>query len=144
MNRVDEAVSRFAEGYSCSQAVASAFAGDYGLTDEQALKVASGFGGGMGQTGGACGAISGAVIVLGLAYGATSPKDAATKAKTYGLVQEFVAEFSRRHGAVACPALLGCDLATPEGRERAREEGLTRKVCPAYVRSAAEILEKML
>jgi C_GCAxxG_C_C family probable redox protein len=144
MNRVDEAVSRFAEGFSCSQAVASAFASDYGLTDEQALKVASGFGGGMGRTGGTCGVISGAVIVLGLVYGATSPKDAEAKAKTYALVQEFVAEFSRRHGATDCPELLGCDLSTAEGRERARNEGLTRKVCPAYVRSAAEILEKML
>jgi C_GCAxxG_C_C family probable redox protein len=144
MSRVDEAVSRFAEGFSCSQAVASAFASDYGLTDEQALKVASGFGGGMGRTGGTCGVISGAVIVLGLVYGATSPKDAEAKAKTYALVQEFVAEFSRRHGATDCPKLLGCDLSTPEGRERARNEGLTRKVCPAYVRSAAEILEKML
>ncbi|WP_301665355.1 C-GCAxxG-C-C family protein [Methanoculleus frigidifontis] len=144
MSRVDEAVSRFSEGFSCSQAVCSVFAGDYGLTDEQALKVASGFGGGMGQTGGTCGVVSGAVIVLGLAYGATSPDEKEAKAKTYALVQEFVAEFSRRHGAVDCPALLGCDLATPEGRERARQEGLTRKVCPAYVRSAAEILEQML
>jgi C_GCAxxG_C_C family probable redox protein len=144
MSRVDEAVSRFAEGFSCAQAVASAFASDYGLTDEQALKVASGFGGGMGRTGGTCGVLSAGVIVLGLAYGATSPKDPETKAKTYALVQEFIAEFSRRHGATDCPELLGCDLSTPEGRERARNEGLTRKVCPAYVRSAAEILEKML
>ncbi len=144
MSRVDEAVSRFAEGFSCSQAVCSVFAVDLGLTDEQALKVASGFGGGMGQTGGTCGVVSGAVIVLGLAYGGVSPKDTEAKVKTYALVQEFVAEFSRRHGAVDCPKLLGCDLSTPEGRERARNEGLTRKVCPAYVRSAAEILEKML
>ncbi len=49
MTRVEEAVAYFKEGFSCSQAILTAYGPTVGLDRETALKVASGFGGGMGR-----------------------------------------------------------------------------------------------
>lgn len=144
MSRADDAVSRFLEGSSCAQSVASVFASDLGLTEEQILKVSSGFGGGMGQTGGVCGVVSAGIIVLGLRYGSGAPGDKEGRAKIYAVVAEFIGRFRERHGAIDCPALLGCDLSVPEERKRTREQNLTRDVCPEYVRDAVLILEDLL
>ncbi len=144
MSRADDAVSRFREGSSCAQSVASVFAPDLGLSEEQALRVSSGFGGGMGQTGGVCGVISGGIMAIGLRYGSGVPGDKEARAKTYAVTAEFIGRFRERHGSVACPDLLGCDLSVPEERERARRQNLTRDVCPGYIRDAVEILEELL
>ena len=142
--RSEEAVSRFMRGYSCAQAVSSVFAADIGMSEEVILRAATGFGGGMGHTGGACGAVSGAVLVLGLLFGSTGPDGKAAKDETYALVREFTTRFSIRNGAASCTELLGCDLSTDEGLARAREQNLTRTICPRYVRDAVEILEEIV
>ena len=56
MNRVQKAVQLFNSNYNCSQAVLAAFADKAGLDEPTALKLASGFGGGIGCSGGTCGA----------------------------------------------------------------------------------------
>jgi C_GCAxxG_C_C family probable redox protein len=66
---------RFAQQYSCSQAVFSAFAPQFGISDEQAIKLASPFGGGMARQGQVCGAVSGALMAIGLARGSTDPNN---------------------------------------------------------------------
>ena len=65
-SRIDVAGSRFSEGFSCSQSVLAAFAPELGLDADAALRVSAAFGGGMGRTGGTCGAVTGALMVLGL------------------------------------------------------------------------------
>ena len=47
MNKTELAQKYFSDNYLCSQAVFAAFATQYGLTEEQALKVAATFGSGM-------------------------------------------------------------------------------------------------
>lgn len=69
MNQSERAVACFKEGFSCSQAVFSTFAPQLGLECELALKVAGLFGGGMGRLGEVCGAVTGALMALGLKYG---------------------------------------------------------------------------
>ena len=144
MGRAEDAVERFSSGLNCSQAVLGAFAEEYGLDVELALKVACGFGGGMGRTGGACGAVTGAVMVLGLAQTGPEPREPAAKVRVYGLVQSFLEQFAERHGATECRELLGCDIGTVEGYQQAAGRGLFQSQCPQYVRDAAEILEEML
>jgi C_GCAxxG_C_C family probable redox protein len=141
-HRTDLARSRFGAGFSCSQSVLSAFASDLGLELDAALRVSAAFGGGMGRTGRTCGAVTGALMVLGLRYGATRP-DSAAKERTYAMVREFVARFEARHGATACADLLGVNIGTPEGQAAAREANLFKAVCPELVASAATILEEM-
>ena len=144
MNRADTAEALFRQGYSCSQAVLAAFSEELGLDRESALKVAAGFGGGMGRMAETCGAVTGAVMVLGLRHGSTRADDKAAKEKTYERVREFVARFKALYGAVACRELLGCDISTPLGSQQARDQQLTTTLCPQFVRGAAEILEKLL
>jgi len=141
MSSVEDAVARFGDGYSCSQALFSAYAEKLGMDRETALKVSAGFGGGMGRMAGTSGALTGAFMALGLKYGGPDSK---SKDKTYELVRELADRFRARHGSLECRELLGCDLSTPEGRKRAKQQRLHSTVCPQIVRDAAEILEGLL
>ncbi len=142
MSRIETAVSRFAEGYNCSQAVLSAYAGRFGLDDETAMKLAAGFGGGMGRMADTCGAVTGAFMVLGLQCGQALPEREAKEA-VYCRIREYARRFRKRHGSLVCRELLECDISVPEGVQRARELELFSKKCPQFVRDACEILEEI-
>ncbi|MFN2285513.1 MAG: C-GCAxxG-C-C family protein [Anaerolineae bacterium] len=144
MSRIEEAVAYFAEGFSCAQSVCAAYAPLYGMEREMALRAAGAFGGGMGRSGQICGAVTGAIIVIGLKYGKTQAEDNATRETCYALAAEFIRRFEERHGALTCPGLLGCHIGTPEGRALAHEKGLYASICANLVRDAAEILEAVL
>jgi C_GCAxxG_C_C family probable redox protein len=137
-------VALFKQGLSCSQAVLGAFCGRYGLDQTTARKVSCAFGGGMASTGEMCGAVTGALMVIGLAHGRAQPDDVGAKNRTYALTRTFWEEFRARHGSLVCRELLGVDLGTPEGSQRAREAALFEDLCPRFVEDAAGLLERML
>jgi C_GCAxxG_C_C family probable redox protein len=141
--RIKQAVEMFNEGYSCSQAIVAAYGDRFGVDKNTALKIASGLGGGVGRTGGICGAVTGATLILGLKYGTTNPKDKTAKYETYKKVQVFCEDFKTRAGSLICRELLGFDLGSPEGVLRAKQPGAFEH-CPEFVQIAAEILETML
>ncbi len=143
MEKNEEAVGSFCDGFLCSQAVLSAYCEEEGLERGLALKLATGLGGGMGRTAHTCGAVTGAILVIGLKKGPVETNDVASREETYYLVREFLNQFQQRHGSVECCSLLGCDIGTPEGYQRALDEGLFRRICPGLVGSAVEILEEM-
>lgn len=144
MKNVDHAASVFADGYNCAQAVFSAVAPGLGLKEETAARIATPFGGGMARMGGTCGAVTGAFMALGLAHGNRRPADRETKEKTYAIALEFVRRFMERNGSITCRDLLGCDIGTHEGHERAKQQGLFDSVCAKLVKDAVEMLEDML
>lgn len=144
MKHADAAATCFSQGFSCSQAVLSAFASDLGLDPAAALKVSAGFGGGMGRMGWTCGAVTGAYMAIGLKHGATSGQDRAAKENTYRLVREFNRRFEARNKVLTCRDLLGCDISTAEGFEEMKQRGLHQTVCAKAVRDAAEILDELL
>ena len=129
-------------GFSCSQSVFSTYAEEFGLDKEMALKLSCGLGGGMGRTGQACGAVTGAIMVLGLKYGKYLREDNASKERTYALVQEFIKQFNERNNTINCNELLQIDDMRTTDKELLKK--LTREQCPRYVRDAAEILETLL
>jgi C_GCAxxG_C_C family probable redox protein len=143
MNKRENAVLKFKEGFSCSQAILSTFASDLGLDRETALKIADGFGGGMGNMGETCGAVTGAFMVLGLKYGRTRAEDDEAKEEINALVREFVGRFRERHGSIRCGELVGCDISTHEGEREALRKGLFDR-CPVFVRDASAIIEEIL
>ena len=144
MSRPDTAVALFKDGFSCSQAVFAAFADRFGVDRDTALKVAAGFGGGIGRLGLTCGALTGGIMAIGMKHGAVSAQDREAKENTGRQVREFLARFKARHECLNCKDLLGCDLSTPEGMEQFKARNLHATACPAFVRSAAELLEEML
>ena len=143
MQRADRAVELFREGKGCAQAVLLAWSPDFGLDDETALRLAAPFGSGM-RLGGTCGALTGALMVLGLA---TCGERYATR-EGRALAAESMAALSERFaagtGATDCPGVLGCDLREPDVAARVRAEGLYESRCAPAVRVAAEILEDLL
>ncbi len=144
MTKPETAVSLFREGFSCSQGVFAAFAGDLGLGRETALRLAQPFGGGIARRADWCGALTGAFLAIGLEHGRVRAEDAAARDKTYALVNELVRRFEARHGAVRCRDLLGCDIGTPEGQRQAEERKLHQTKCEELVRDAAALLEEIL
>jgi C_GCAxxG_C_C family probable redox protein len=141
---IEKALARFREGYACSQAVLSAFAGEFGLPDDLALRLSATFGGGMGRLGEVCGAVTGAFMVLGLKAGNVTAEDRSSKERAYRLVGEFVNRFQDRHKTIICRELLGCELSTPEGMQRAKDGRLFTTLCPRVVQDAAEIVSLLL
>jgi C_GCAxxG_C_C family probable redox protein len=144
MDRVERAASFFEEGFSCSQSVCSAFCDDFGFSHEQALKVSSAFGGGMGHNDEMCGAVSGALMVVGMKHGRVRVDDTEAKMKCYDLAGECIRRFKATYDSVQCTDLLGCDLSSEEGLKRAREKNLFSTLCVSFVRDAALILEQIL
>ena len=143
MSNADTAAAVFAQGLSCSQAVFSAYASEYGLDQDAASRIASGFGGGMGRMAQTCGAITGAYMVIGLKYGAATG-DREAKEKTYRLVREFAERFRGKNGSLVYKDLLGCDISSPEGFETMKLKGLHEKVCTGLVRDACDLLDEIL
>ena len=88
--RVARAVDNFMEGYGCCQSVVAAFADLYGLDKEMSLRVAAGFGGGVGRMRMMCGAVSALVILVGLDCGQTEGSDREGKSACYKVVQELL------------------------------------------------------
>jgi C_GCAxxG_C_C family probable redox protein len=143
MSDVEKAASGFGQGLNCAQSIASSYGPGFGLSRELALRLASGLGGGIGHLGETCGAVTGAIVVIGLKHGGTVGDELASE-KTYGLVGQFLEKFKNRHGTIRCRELLGSDISTPEGLQAAEDKGLFEQRCPNYVRTSAEILEELL
>ena len=144
MTTPETAVSIFESGFNCAQAVLAACGQSRGLPRDTALRVAASFGGGMGRTGETCGAVTGALMAIGLAHAKTAPNEDAAREKGYQLTQEFLARFQAKHHTTRCRDLIGFDLTTPEGRKQALDSGVHKTVCSQLVRDAAEIVEQLL
>ncbi|MBN1940287.1 MAG: C_GCAxxG_C_C family protein [Candidatus Aminicenantes bacterium] len=145
MTKSEQAGATFDSGFSCSQAVFAAFAEDFGLDRETALKISQAMGGGMAHLGFTCGAVTGAFLAISLRHGRCRADDLAAKEKTYALMTEFVRRFKARHGQdLTCPGLIGVDLGTAEGTKEADDGNLFEKRCEVFVRDAAAITEDLL
>ncbi len=142
-SKVEQAVSYFQEGFNCSQSILASYCIEFGLNESIALKLATGFGGGIGRLGKTCGAVSGALMVIGLKYGRDKIEDNASKEKTYTLVQKFINKFIKLNKSISCNELLDCDINTLEGLSSAKEKNVFSTLCPDFVRTSAEIIEKL-
>ena len=140
----DAAYEAFFKGYNCSQCVALAFAKEMKMTEEQALKMASGFGGGFGRLREVCGGFSGITLVLGVLYGSADP---AKKTALYTDVQALAAEYKARNGgsSIICRELLGLQKAegSPVASPRTPEY-YKKRPCPELVRLAADIMAEYI
>ena len=143
MNRSDLAVQSLAAGFNCAQAVFSTFCSELGLQPETALRIAGGFGGGMGLSE-TCGAVTGAFMLIGLKHGIVNIDDKENKRKTKNLVREFTQRFTKINNSVNCKELLAYDIRIPEEMKIVQEKKLFTTVCQKLVRDSAEIIEELL
>lgn len=147
--RADKALELLAEGLICSQAVLSVFCENSrlqaGLPHDAAMRLASGFGGGMALGSEACGAAAGAVMALGLALGPSGACGQQTKARIFGPVQVFLRRFAAENGSLRCREILGgLDITDPAQAAAIRETPELLARCTGCVRSALVILDELL
>ena len=120
MSNAEKAVQFHTEGCNCCQAVIMSCCDAYGITEEQAYHLGAFFGGGM-RIGEVCGAVSGALMGLGLKYGDENNRQC-------GCSKEFLAAFKAEFGSVICREIL------------AKHQ---KKICPALIHYAAKYLEEI-
>ena len=143
MNHKQKAVDYFSQKLHCSQSVLAAFSEECGITEEQALKLGSCFGGGM-RKGEVCGAVSGALMVLGLLYGQKNAGDAEGRQSSNKVNDLMMDRFKERCGSYVCNDLLGCDITTEEGHQHCVDNKLFTEFCPKMVAAAVDIVEEII
>lgn len=139
----EEITDLFMKGIDCSQVVTENFADQMGMTKEQARKISACFGGGM-MCGETCGAVTGALMVLGMKYGHWVEGDMAQKEIMMQKTAEFKKLFQEKYPSCICRDLLGYDLGKPGELEKVMESGKLLSFCPGIVEASIEALEKVL
>lgn len=126
----------------------SAVAEQIGLDHDTAVRIASGFGGGM-YLGSVCGAVTGGIMALGAKFGGEGVQAQLHTAK---LGREFADRFKALHGSIGCPDLLGgvdlskidfAQLGNPDQLKSAATSKLFAD-CQGYVRDAAKIVNELV
>ena len=138
-----KAAELFRQGYNCAQAVAVAYVGEMGLTEQQAARMASGFGGGMGRMREVCGAVSGMVMVLSQLYGYDDPKDDEGKKVLYTRIQALAEEFRQENGSIICREILKNPPSDPNPTVRTAEF-YAQRPCDRMVYVAAKLVEEFM
>ena len=126
----------YSQNYNCAQAVLCAFGDQTGLTDDAAKRLASSFGGGMGNLREVCGVLTGAFMVLGFGKGFTDPTRE-NKREHSARVDKLAAAFRDRFGVIRCRELLARNAADGSAKSEA-------KPCLKFVTAAAELLQAAL
>lgn len=94
----------FREGYNCAEAMVLAFRDTLNLdVSDTAVRMASGFGGGLGHAGCMCGALTGATMILGMLRGRATPAE--SREPIYTSAHDFHDLFKKKFGSTCCRAL---------------------------------------
>lgn len=143
-NLSDTAKKHFLEkGQNCSQAIFTGYGEQLGLGKvdyDTCLKIASAFGGGIARTGNVCGALTGAVMALGLKYGGAKRED---QEKANRVAGKLLNEFRSLNGSIICRELINHDLTTDEDLKQAFQKDAFNN-CPKFVEDVSMMLEKLL
>lgn len=147
MSKLQAAIHYHEQGFGCAQSVLASFSQEFGLDEQLALRISTGFGSGMGRLCEVCGALTGAFMVIGLKYGkaftdgARYGNDTET---TYRKVAELAHAFAERNGSIYCRDLVGHDLSDPQERAKVVQLGLFSTTCRKCIVDAVELLEDTL
>lgn len=135
------AAQLFDEGLYCAESVLLALAEARGRGHELPPGLATGFCSGMARTAGPCGALSGAIMALGLESGRSGP--AQSVEHNYSQVQRLIGRFEERFGSSNCGDLLNCHLGTDAGQARFREQRLGTR-CREFTLAAAALAASII
>lgn len=108
MNRFEQAVDYHHKGFNCCQSVLATYSDLTGLSEQASFDMGGGFGAGA-QTGELCGAITGAILTLGLLTPVDAEDPVGSKRRTGKLAKEFQKRFQEKFGDLRChpPAQAG-------------------------------------
>lgn len=131
-------------GFNCCQSILHAFAHETKISREKSLMLGTAFGAGIAGRGEICGAVTGALMVIGLISGRAHVDDETAKEKTRILSEEFLNQFTQDLGSILCRELLQEDPSTEDGLKRIRKQELFTSFCPDVVEKSEKILQKLL
>ena len=132
----------FSSGLFCAESVVLAIARALSVESELLPKIATAFCSGMSQTCSSCGALTGAVMGVSLAFGRSAPHQPVET--VYSITRQLIQEFEQEFGNINCKNLLGgCDLATPQGQAMFAERNLIDR-CLKMTGKAAEIAARLI
>lgn len=126
-SRIEQACERHHKGYNCAQAVVCTYADLFGVDENTAYRMSESFGFGMGSQE-VCGALTGALMVLGLKNSGGMEQPGATKAVTYRHARVLTEKFREATGALLCreiktqPPLCSCDRCVECGARLVEQE----------------------
>ncbi len=143
-DKENKARKLFDSGLNCAQSVLSVFSPELKINSDDALRISSAFGGGMGRLQEKCGAVTGAFMVLGIHCSNTVYDEKERKNKINSMVQEFDRRFNEMHGSTQCRVLMNCNLNTEEGRKYSQEKDLRNNVCMNCVSNSVKLLNEMI
>ena len=142
-SRVEEALSNMMKYGSCCTGVLASYSPELGIQKDLAAGLGRGMAGGIGGLGNVCGAVSGAVLVIGLkTTNQENLMDRAAGFKTMETVKKFVSKFEEQHSSIKCRDLIGHDISTTENMEAAMKANAYAN-CPKFIESAVTILDDM-
>ena len=136
--RKKDALNLFHEGYNCAQAILAAYGDMFSLERETAFRIGAPFGGGVANTGDTCGAVSGALMVIGLRFGSGKPAGWVKRARVNRTSKNFIKRFINVCGSKKCEDLR-CYY-----RMNNKENIKKKAYCAGIVEKAVTILEDLL
>ncbi len=131
----------FDSGLYCAESVLATIAEANGIHSDLIPKVATGFCAGMGRTSGQCGAVSGAILGLGLSAGRSTADESVEHC--FALVQDFLSRFDELFGSTNCLQLIGLDLMTEDGLKAYNDRNLFVQ-CSQYTQEATSIAMRLM
>lgn len=144
MDNIDYSSRIFAAGFNCAQAVFVPYAVSKCMKAKDAFQLTTGFGAGMVYRGEICGAITGAMMAIGMEFGRSQASDTAARDKTYMIINKLYDKFSDLNGTIICKKLLNADISKPEELKRAGMAGVFTTLCPKFVKDAATITDLLI
>ncbi len=138
----NKAMKIMEQEHGCSESVLLAVSQEYGIESEIIPKIASCFAGGIGNSGSVCGAVTGAVMAIGLIV--KDGKSMDDYLKKLAMAQEFRQRFEDEMKAINCQELTGINLTTPEGIDEFMKSDIPQKVCFPAVGKAFNIVMDIL
>jgi C_GCAxxG_C_C family probable redox protein len=145
MSRTEKAVTLYKQSFNCSQSVFTAFRDESRLGEETALKLSTVFGAGVSATGTSlCGAVTGALLAISMKHGQAGASGPAQRAELYAMGKSFMDQFAKVNGSCTCSEILGINIGTPANMQKARDMKLFETKCLDAVKTASELLEKIL
>lgn len=130
-SRKSIAIDKHNLGYNCAQSVALTYQDLVDIDPKQLFQLTEGFGLGGGNMQGTCGAISGAIALIGLLNSCGDLEHPTTKAQTYALGREILEKFKERNSSVLCHELKGIGT------------GKVLRACPDCIMDACEFFEEL-
>lgn len=110
-----------------------------------AMPLAGGFGGYKSKDGwqGACGAVAGACMAIGIIMGGEKKMDPVKMAMAYLKASKYCSEFEEQFGTVVCADLCGYDFSEPAGMQEYQENDIWNKKCYKFVVWAVDKVRKL-